>query len=29
MNKALGAMTSVAPAGITRRVAGIIVRRTG
>ena len=29
MNKALCAMTSVAPAGISRRVAGIIVRRTG
>jgi short-subunit dehydrogenase len=29
MNKALCAVTSVAPAGITRRVARIIVRRTG
>jgi short-subunit dehydrogenase len=29
MNKALGALASVSPAGISRRIAGIIVRRSG
>jgi short-subunit dehydrogenase len=29
VNKVLGAFTSVSPAGVSRRVAGLIVRRTG
>ena len=29
LNQVLSAFTSVSPAGVTRRVAGLIVRRTG
>ena len=29
VNKVLSAFTSVSPAGVTRRVAGFVIRRTG